>query len=135
MSSTPFAVLVATLLVGAGMTLGLARWKPSLLGAPTLARPAWDPTRLFPLAAAVFVGALWTGFAFWQGTHYSRLDCARADRVAEALERTDLSVRMLNRAVGEFVDAVGGLTRGARAATVTAAPIRVVDTAGAKGGP
>lgn len=136
MTSAPLALIVATLLTGGGIALAVARWKPELLGGATLGRPAWDPIRLWPVAALMLGTGLWTAAAFWQGTNYAPLNCAQVSRVAEALVDTDLSVRTLNRAVGEFVDAIGGLTRGARAA-MTAAPIRARPPAAlnGRGGP
>jgi hypothetical protein len=135
MSPAPFALLAAALLAGGGIALFVARWRPGLLGGPTLSRPAADPRLFWPAAALLILCGGWTAFTFWQGTRYARLDCVQVERVAEALEQTDHSVHALSRAIGDFADAVDGLHGRTRAVANLPLPRRPDSIPAAAGGP
>lgn len=117
----PFALVLVVLLVGAGLAFLMLVLHPEWAGVVSAFRGHPDPKILQGLAIVVLAAGLWGAFAFWQGTHYSRLSCVQVDRVAEALDGVDLSIQVWTRSVGGLSDKLDAMRSAIRVRTDTTA--------------
>src|SRR5258708_36307080 len=99
-------LVVASLLVGAGlMCLILARL-PHLGGIHSVFREPPNPRHLVALAALILAIGGWTSFVFWEGTTYAAFDCTGVHRLSESLVSLDLTARTFVGAVVQLTEDV-----------------------------